>query len=162
MEEPLAQLEFVQDSWLGYRVEDTTAYIRWLFLVGSAVEGASIVGSFVTLGAWKRRWLSWSSYRTNDPTPHIVQAHNEFQSRPIGRRVPLQDFSINIAPKQARIFQCQGVHDKGGIEDLRKAVSGHFVQKSNPNHAVGMVLDLILTACSFLTRTLHNRVALAN
>jgi hypothetical protein len=34
MEEPLAQLEFVQDSWLGYRVEDSTAYIRWLFFSG--------------------------------------------------------------------------------------------------------------------------------
>jgi hypothetical protein len=32
--------------------------------MGSAVDGASIVDSFVTLGALKSRWLSWSSSRT--------------------------------------------------------------------------------------------------
>jgi hypothetical protein len=32
--------------------------------MGSAVDGASIVGSFVTLEAWKNRWLSRRPYRT--------------------------------------------------------------------------------------------------
>jgi hypothetical protein len=32
--------------------------------VGSAVDDASIVGSFGTLEAWKNHWLSWIPYGT--------------------------------------------------------------------------------------------------
>jgi hypothetical protein len=93
------------------RVEDSTAYLRWLFSglssqwglncgvgssVGSAVNGASIVCSFVTLAAWRSRRLSCcSSYRTRglcnrveDSTAYIrwpLSLHcgldNEFEER---------------------------------------------------------------------------------
>jgi hypothetical protein len=57
--------------------------------MGSAVNGVSIVVSFVTLEAWKEsRWLSWSSFRklglynpVEDSTAYIRWLFNGLSSR---------------------------------------------------------------------------------